>query len=359
MKQADPKSILLLKSHSAGIGDLLRSSAAWRALRDALPKADLHLLFLTRDPGYPSEVLIAHHPLLKTFQVLDKRTSNLRSLFVFFKRVNQVLLNRRPEWVIDFEPNGLRTSLIALWARARYGIRTFGINQQPLRGLFYQTTAPSSRAYARQKRLPWPLEYTERDFVVLAALALCRESRPIELAETPEGERFRKRLPSLCGLRTGDRIVGVNIGCGTPDALNKRPSLALISALVGELQRNHGVKVVLSGAAFETDANAAFRQLHAAAGRPDVVDLGGQTSLLEMTGLLRACSLYVSSDSGPYHMAVALGTPTLAIFNWANPTHYHVCGWVKCLVAPEEGCLPAALGAAEELLAVGCPARDR
>jgi len=359
MKQADPSSILLLKSHSAGIGDLLRSSAAWRALRDALPKADLHLLFLTRDPGCQSEVLIAHHPLLKTFQALDKRTSNLRDLFVFFIRANQVLASRRPEWVIDFEPNGLRTSLIALWARARYGIRTFGIDQQPLRGFFYQTSSPSSRAYARQKRLPWPLEYTERDFVVLAALGLSREGRPIELAETPEGERFRKCLPSQCGLRPGDRIVGVNIGCGTPDASDKRPSFALLSALIGELQRKHGVKVVLSGADFEADVNAAFRQFHAAAGHPDLVDLGGKTSLLEMTGLLRACSLFVSSDSGPYHMAVALGTPTLAIFNWANPTHYHVGRWVKCLVAREEACLPAVLGAAEELLAGAGQTSDR
>src|SRR5713226_2817581 len=70
-----PQNILMIKGHSAGIGDLLRSSAAWRALKNRFPAANLHLLLLTKEPGYPSESLMARHHLLASFRSLDKRTN--------------------------------------------------------------------------------------------------------------------------------------------------------------------------------------------------------------------------------------------------------------------------------------------
>ena len=58
-----PTDVVLIKAHSAGIGDLLASSAAWRVLRDALPESRFHLWFLSNHPGSPSEKLIGtHHP---------------------------------------------------------------------------------------------------------------------------------------------------------------------------------------------------------------------------------------------------------------------------------------------------------
>src|SRR5450631_3461230 len=72
-----PLRILLLKGYSAGVGDLLRSSVAWRALHEKFPQAQLHLWFLTQDPGSPSELLIARHHLLASFRVSDKRTRGL------------------------------------------------------------------------------------------------------------------------------------------------------------------------------------------------------------------------------------------------------------------------------------------
>jgi ADP-heptose:LPS heptosyltransferase len=51
----------------------------------------------------------------------------------------------------------------------------------------------------------------------------------------------------------------------------------------------------------------------------DVFNRAGQTSLVEMGGLLRELDLLVTNDSGPMHMAAALGTPTLAIFGPTDP----------------------------------------
>ena len=345
-----PREILLLKGHSAGIGDLLRSSAAWRALRTALPEARLHLWFLTRDPGAPAEALIARHHLLASFQVSDKRTGGLAGWRGLLRDAREIADRVRPDLVIDFEPNGFRTSLLAWSLGRRARARTAGIAQVPLRRAFYHLSAPSSQAFARARGLPTPLEYCERDFVVLAGLGVERQGTAIELRELPEGRAFRARvLPELDGGATRPWL-GVNLGCGTPDAVPKRPDLELLAALVGELHRRHGLAVLLTGAPNEQEINRALRQ-RLAPSLP-VLDCAGRTSLLELTGAIAACRLFVSSDSGPYHMAVALRVPTLAIFNFPNPQHYHHHPWIDCRVAPGAPSLPELLAAAQRLLEV-------
>ena len=46
----------------------------------------------------------------------------------------------------------------------------------------------------------------------------------------------------------------------------------------------------------------------------DVIDLVNKTSLLELAALLKCCSLLVSGDSGPVHLAASVGTPVVALF---------------------------------------------
>jgi ADP-heptose:LPS heptosyltransferase len=348
-----PREILLLKGHSAGIGDLLRSSAAWRVLRTALPEARLHLWFLTRDPGAPAEAFIARHHLLASFQVSDKRTGGLAGWRRLLRDAREIADRVRPQLVIDFEPNGFRTALLA-WRLGRHAhARTAGIAQVPLRRACYHQAAPSSQAYARARGLPTPLEYCERDFVVLAGLGLERQGTAIELREMPEGRAFRTAVLPELGAAAHRPWLGVNVGCGTPDAVPKRPDLGLLAALVGELHRRHGFAVLLTGAPDEREINRTFRSRLA----PDipVLDCAGRTSLLELTGAIAACRLFVSSDSGPYHMAIALRVPTLALFNFPNPQHYHHQPWIECQVAPDAQALPETLAAAERLLKVTPP----
>jgi ADP-heptose:LPS heptosyltransferase len=347
-----PRRVLMLKGHSAGVGDLLRSSAAWRALRDAWPAATLHLLFLTRDPGAAAEELIRQHHLLRGFDVVDKRTRTLADGRRFLREVRAAADRVRPDLVIDFEPNGLRTSWLTAWLGWRHGAKTVGIATQPGRGWFYQFAAVSPPKFALARRLSWPLEYTNRDFVALSALGLERAGRAIELQETEAARAFRRALRARHGLPEDAPLLGLNIGCGTPDAVSKRPNLRLLSELVAGLQRARGLALVLTGAPFERAINAEFLQQHGARGGTPVMDLAGQTSLLELVGAINACALFISSDSGPFHMAVALRVPTLAVFNWDNSTHFHHDPWVRCRVAPSLDALPALREAARELLAL-------
>lgn len=93
------------------------------------------------------------------------------------------------------------------------------------------------------------------------------------------------------------------------------------SAAVARHFIGRGEAVVLVGAPRERDVGAAIASL-----APGVVDLTGETSLSELAALIARASICIAHDSGPMHLAVALGRPVVALFGpsdpvWAGPYH--------------------------------------
>jgi ADP-heptose:LPS heptosyltransferase len=345
-----PERILMLKGHSAGIGDILRGSAAWRALKNTFPKTELHLALFTWEPDYVSGSLIARHHLLHGFCAVDKRICALREWPRFFAWADDIAQTVRPDLVIDFESAGLY-SAIAAWRVGRAsGAVTVGIGEYPPRGALFDIASVPKEEFARRRGLDFPLEYTNRDFVCLSALKIERNGIPIELQETDEGRIFRENLRERLRIPEDAIIIGLNIGCGTSDALPRRPDLRLLSALVQEVQKTHNAFVLLAGAKFEREINQEFIGLWPEDRRSRLFNLAGETNLLQLSGLIRACDLFISSDSGPYHMAVGLGIPTLAIFRGRHWLAFHKDKHVRCIVLAKEEHLATALQAAAELL---------
>lgn len=341
----------MLKSHSLGIGDLLRSSAAWQALHDKFPGVELHLLFLSRHAGYPTEKLIRDHHLLASSHFVTVREgdpSQHQAREIPSRQIKQAVqaISRkiRPDLVIDFETAGLRTSLVARWAAQACGAKTLGIAQFPGRAWFYDLASPSTDKYMARHGLTPPMDYTERDFVALAALGIERNGTPITLEITPDGERYREALRQRIPAR--QRVIGLNIGCGTADAMPRRPPLAEVANAIHELARSAPSVLLLTGAPFERAINQAFIQLYREKFGPELVmlDLAGETSLSGLTGLISSCDVFISSDSGPYHIAVALHCPTVAWFVREEPAAYHRVPWCRCLINPQPAQVLAACG---------------
>jgi ADP-heptose:LPS heptosyltransferase len=53
-----------------------------------------------------------------------------------------------------------------------------------------------------------------------------------------------------------------------------------------------------------------------------IVDVGGAVDLTDLAGLLSELDLLVTGDTGPMHLAAAVGTPVVAIFGPSNPERY-------------------------------------
>jgi ADP-heptose:LPS heptosyltransferase len=64
-----------------------------------------------------------------------------------------------------------------------------------------------------------------------------------------------------------------------------------------------------------------------------VVDLGGKTSMAGLIELMRNAALVVSNDTGPGHIAAAMGRPVVFVFGPTNPARVHPYGRPECVVA--------------------------
>ena len=92
------------------------------------------------------------------------------------------------------------------------------------------------------------------------------------------------------------------------------------AALAAQAHRRYGVSAVIVGGADETALGTAVetelqRQMSAAAVR----NLTGQTSLRRLAAVLAACDWAATNDSGPMHLADAVGTPVLGLFTCTSP----------------------------------------
>jgi ADP-heptose:LPS heptosyltransferase len=346
----EPRNILIIKAHSLGIGDVLRASASWRVLRERWPQARLHLLFLSKHPGYVTESLIREHPLLASAHFMTVREgdpSQARARRVpwltIVRQVRDLCRSLQADLIIDTESAGLRTAVLTWLGAQACGATTVGVGQFPLRRLFYDLSAPSTRDYMTRWGLTAPMDYTHRDFVPLAALGLSRNDTPIELAVTQAGEQFKASLKQelaswlqATGAPTERPLLGLNIGCGTPDAAVRRPDLDSLVQAMGLLAQRWPHTLLLCGAPFERENNQRFMQKYAErfGDSGHMIDKSGACSLSELTGLIAACDAFVTSDSGPYHMAVGLRVPTLVWFNYDEPAALHQHPWCKGLITP-------------------------
>lgn len=71
-----------------------------------------------------------------------------------------------------------------------------------------------------------------------------------------------------------------------------------------------------------------------------VINAAGKLSLLGLAAALDRCSLFIGNDSGPMHIAAAVGTPVVAFFGPSEPAHYHPYGVDYGIVGVDLRCRP-------------------
>jgi ADP-heptose:LPS heptosyltransferase len=125
------------------------------------------------------------------------------------------------------------------------------------------------------------------------------------------GEELLTRL----GLGGRRPLVGIHPSGGR---LVKQWDVGRWAAVGARLQRDLGAAIVVTGAEADRPLCAA---LQAELSEP-AVDLTGRLDLEEMMGLVSVLDLFLSPDTGPMHMACALGTPSVSVFGPSDPIRY-------------------------------------
>jgi len=108
------------------------------------------------------------------------------------------------------------------------------------------------------------------------------------------------------------------------------------AAVCDRVQDQLGAQVVLAGGPGEQRLIAEIRRIAGS----HVLALDGPPSLPGLAALARACSALLCHDSGPMHVAAAVGTPVVALYGSQNPVLFRPMGQDHALVIPPQPCAP-------------------
>ena len=131
----------------------------------------------------------------------------------------------------------------------------------------------------------------------------------IELHGAEQARRAGQRTFAAMGL--SGPVIGISPGAQNSRAKQWLPESFAEAA--GQLAHALGGSVAIFGSASERMLAQAIAEAIRRAGHP-VLNLAGETSLVQFLELAAACRVFLTNDSGAMHVAAALGTPTVAIF---------------------------------------------
>lgn len=284
---------LLVIRHRAG-GDLLLATPALRALRSALPGATIHVLtaraFAAILEGNPD---IDH--------VIDFDSRSLASQGALYAR----LLGGGYDAVLDLISNPRSAWMTALTrARIRVGYDLRGRRWAYTLALPREPVGPEGPIlrYAPEAAL---------DFV--RALGAAPRGLGLTFRVSAAAEETIDRWLTSNGVDRGRPLIAC-LPAGSWPAKTWLPErfAAVMDALA------HEGTVVWTWGPGERAAVEACRDRMRA---PSL--LAPPSGWQELGALLKRCSLWIGNDSGPKHLAVALGVPTVTLFGPTHPRTWH------------------------------------
>ena len=137
------------------------------------------------------------------------------------------------------------------------------------------------------------------------------------------------------GVAPGRPLIAIHPGAG---AAVKQWPLAAWATVADGLNSTFGAQILLTGGASERSLTQAL----GVALRQPALDSAGATPLGQLAALQARCALVLGSDSGPLHLAVAVGVPTVHLYGpvahakfgpWGDPARHVV-------VATDWACAP-------------------
>ncbi|HYA87231.1 MAG TPA: glycosyltransferase family 9 protein [Nitrospirota bacterium] len=271
--------ILIIKP--GAIGDLLELTPVIRALSTKYPGVRISLMVGT----YTTSTLFQHNPHVNEVIVFDKRGEHktLSSLLKLWKGLRK----KKFDLIIHFQRSNLKTWILASAAL-------------PCRILIYHKS--------RKRDVHVLDNYLE----TIAPLGIHDQNRTLELYTGKEDDKFADDLFSREGYSSGI-IIAFNPGASNPI---KQWSAEHFSTLADNLAEKISAKIIIIGG--KEDA-ALAASIAGAAKKAKPLVLAGQTTLLELGAILRKCDLLVSGDTGPLHLATAVGTRVLGLFGSVDP----------------------------------------
>jgi heptosyltransferase-2 len=295
------------------LGDAVMSAPAVQAIRHHCPEAEIALLSQSKLAD-----LWLHHPGINTVLSFSPSETVLA--------VAKKIAVYRPELVFVF-PNSTRSAMEPWLARSPKRIGYGG----RMRSIFLsQTVARKPRPRMRKRSV--------QEIESLARTAQPRAAYPpeahhafdyLDLVESVFGPSpFQNPLLHVApseitaarerfSIPLGKPVIGINPGAEYGPA--KRWPLERFIAAALEIQRRLDCRWILFGGKADQSLADEIESALIQKGAGTVFNLSGKTTLRELCAGLKLCGVVIANDTGPMHVAAALGVPVVVPFGSTSP----------------------------------------
>jgi len=306
------KNILIIKPSS--LGDIIMALPALGALRRSFP--DARISWLVRRQFSP---LMENHPHLTSIIPFDRKhlgkswhsPAATRSLVSFLREL------KRSKFDAVFDFQGLFRTAFFAWVtgcKDRFGMA----NARELAHIFYTHKVVQNREC---------IHLVDYYLKIVKTAGASDAGAEFVLPQDPDAADSVGRLLTSHAVERDNYAVLVT---GSAHA-DKCWPIERFAILADRISSQFGLCIVATGDAQEAEVIEKLRSL---AGVP-ITSLAGQTSLGELIALLNCAKLVVSNDTGPGHIAAALGGPMVLIFGRSNPARVAPYGRSNCVAAVE------------------------
>lgn len=278
------------------IGDIIMLGPALRALRSAMPEARITLMS-SRSGAQAAPLLpwidevVVHRA---TWQQLEREEAP-------DPQVHYLLAEALSERGFD----------------AAFVFTSFAQSPYPAAHIAYLAGIPirvgQSKEWGGQilthlvRPLPDEAHQVDRDAHLVESVGIPVTDRTLEVAIPAPARREASRLLEQRGASRDGYIV-VSPGASCPARGWPLPRFASAARMLAE---DSGLGVVVVGSAREADQAS---QLAERLGEP-AISVAGMTSIASLAAIIEGASLLLCNDSGPMHLAEAVGTPMVVLFS--------------------------------------------
>lgn len=128
------------------------------------------------------------------------------------------------------------------------------------------------------------------------------------------------------GVNEGEKIVSVNVNASDLSVERRWPKESFVRLIVSLIELKKEARIILVGSKGEAEYVKSVYDSLPEKVLDRVIDLSGYLDIEEFMALLKQSALFITNDSGPLHVASALGTPTVSFFGPESPSLYGPVG---------------------------------
>lgn len=288
----------LLIVRLGSLGDIIHTLPAVAALRRALPDARIDWI-----------VEAAHQEVVARVPVIDARIVLEERTMTAWLNAAATLRHRGYDAAVDFQ--GLFKS--ALLARVSGAKRVLGFSIWHLRErgarAFYTETSPVPAQSSESSQASATRHVIQKNLELAKSLAPSIDldaplEFPLHVSSSADVDDLKRQLD-------GEPYAVLNPGAAWP---NKRWPPERLGQVAAFLRARHGLRSIVTwGPGEERLAEVAVAMSEGSAVMAPLLPLGA------LMALLRDARLMVSGDTGPTHLAGALGVPIVAPFGPTDP----------------------------------------